>query len=105
MSWRTIWQKTFCSRTRRAMSWAYCEPKSKTSTRSSEIRVVSAAAAAESRFIRSVLRRPAWIRDAAGGNKKTPAKGRFGKGPIIRGETGCLAVVGQTFLSAGVNEL
>ena len=33
-SWRTIWQKTFCSRTRRAMSWAYCEPKSKIRTRS-----------------------------------------------------------------------
>src|SRR5258708_1219526 len=29
MSWRTIWQKTFCSRTRRAMSWPYCEPKSR----------------------------------------------------------------------------
>src|SRR5205823_14807523 len=33
-SWRAIWQKTFCSRTRRAMSWPYCEPKSKISTRS-----------------------------------------------------------------------
>src|SRR5437870_7630718 len=33
-SWRTIWQKTFCSRTRRAISWPYCEPKSKTWTRS-----------------------------------------------------------------------
>src|SRR3954465_3309675 len=31
---RTIWQKTFCSRTRRAMSWPYCEPKSKIRTRS-----------------------------------------------------------------------
>src|SRR5437660_10374263 len=33
-SWRTSWQKTFCSRTRRAMSWPYCAPKSKISTRS-----------------------------------------------------------------------
>src|SRR5947208_16777558 len=33
-SWRTIWQKTFCSRTRRAISWPYCEPKSKIRTRS-----------------------------------------------------------------------
>src|SRR5262245_10330433 len=33
-SWRTIWQKTFSSRTRRAMSWAYCEPKSKIRTSS-----------------------------------------------------------------------
>src|SRR5205814_8179319 len=33
-SWRTIWQKTFCSRTRRAMSWPYCAPKSKTRTSS-----------------------------------------------------------------------
>src|SRR3712207_4717682 len=33
-SWRTIWQKTFCSRTRRAMSWPYCEPKSKIRMRS-----------------------------------------------------------------------
>ena len=32
--WRTIWQKTFCSRTRRAMSWPYCEPKSKIRMRS-----------------------------------------------------------------------
>ena len=31
---RTIWQKTFCSRTRRAMSWPYCDPKSKMRTRS-----------------------------------------------------------------------
>ena len=34
MSCRTISQYTCCSRTRRAMSWAYCEPKSRTSTRS-----------------------------------------------------------------------
>src|SRR5436190_13277916 len=33
-SWRTSWQKTFCSRTRRAMSWPYCEPKSKIRMRS-----------------------------------------------------------------------
>src|SRR5215831_4605752 len=33
-SWRTSWQKTFCSRTRRAMSWPYCAPKSKTRMRS-----------------------------------------------------------------------
>src|SRR5215831_16280293 len=33
-SWRTSWQKTFCSRTRRAISWPYCEPKSKIRTRS-----------------------------------------------------------------------
>src|SRR5260370_5347375 len=33
-SWRTIWQKTFCSRTRRAMSWTYCAPKSKIRMRS-----------------------------------------------------------------------
>src|SRR6266700_3628914 len=33
-SWRTSWQKTFCSRTRRAISWAYCAPKSRTRTRS-----------------------------------------------------------------------
>src|SRR5207245_9305694 len=33
-SWRTSWQKTFCSRTRRAMSWPYCAPKSKTRTSS-----------------------------------------------------------------------
>src|SRR5260370_37281868 len=33
-SWRTIWQKTFCSRTRRAMSWPYCAPKSRTRTSS-----------------------------------------------------------------------
>src|SRR5207248_10254984 len=33
-SWRTIWQKTFWSRTRRAMSWPYCEPKSKIRMRS-----------------------------------------------------------------------
>src|SRR3954471_22438519 len=33
-SWRTTWQKTLSSRTRRAISWAYCEPKSKTRTRS-----------------------------------------------------------------------
>src|SRR5262245_471784 len=33
-SWRTTWQKTFCSRTRRAISWPYCEPKSKIKTRS-----------------------------------------------------------------------
>src|SRR5262245_53796144 len=33
-SWRTIWQKTFCSRTRRAISWPYCEPKSKIRMRS-----------------------------------------------------------------------
>src|SRR6266849_2900443 len=31
---RTIWQKTFCSRTRRAMSWPYCAPKSMIRTRS-----------------------------------------------------------------------
>ena len=34
-SWRTIWQKTFCSRTRRAMSCPNCEPKSKIRTSSS----------------------------------------------------------------------
>src|SRR5262245_51105160 len=34
ISCRTISQYTCCSRTRRAMSWAYCEPKSRTSTRS-----------------------------------------------------------------------
>src|SRR5437764_11250119 len=33
-SWRTSWQKTFCSRTRRAMSWAYWAPKSRTRMRS-----------------------------------------------------------------------
>src|SRR5262245_26514538 len=33
-SWRTIWQKTFCSRTRRAISCPYCEPKSKIRMRS-----------------------------------------------------------------------
>src|SRR5947209_5941267 len=33
-SWRTNWQKTFRSRTRRAMSWPYCAPKSNTRTRS-----------------------------------------------------------------------
>src|ERR1019366_2040063 len=31
---RTIWQKTFCSRTRRAISWPYWEPKSKIRMRS-----------------------------------------------------------------------
>ncbi len=31
-SCRTIWQKTFCSRTRRAMSWPYCEAKSNKDT-------------------------------------------------------------------------
>jgi acetolactate synthase-1/3 small subunit len=30
---RTIWQKTCCSRTRRAISWAYCEPKSRITMR------------------------------------------------------------------------
>src|SRR5947208_3017538 len=34
MSWRTIWQKTFRSRTRRAMSWPYWAPKSKIKTHS-----------------------------------------------------------------------
>ena len=34
ISCRTISPYTCCSRTRRAMSWAYCEPKSSTSTRS-----------------------------------------------------------------------
>src|SRR2546423_14476098 len=33
-SWRTIWQKTFRSRTRRAISWAYWDPKSKIRTSS-----------------------------------------------------------------------
>src|SRR5215831_18657097 len=33
-SWRTSWQKTFCSRTRRAISWPYWAPKSRISTRS-----------------------------------------------------------------------
>src|SRR5437773_5020359 len=33
-SWRTIWQKTFCSRTRRAISWPYWAPKSKIKMRS-----------------------------------------------------------------------
>src|SRR5713101_4877992 len=33
-SWRTIWQKTFCSRTRRAISWPYCAPKSRIRIRS-----------------------------------------------------------------------
>src|SRR5438552_4143778 len=33
-SCRAIWQKTFCSRTRRAMSWPYCEPKSRIRMRS-----------------------------------------------------------------------
>src|SRR5579883_934475 len=33
-SWRTTWQKTFCSRTRRAMSCPNCEPKSKMRTSS-----------------------------------------------------------------------
>src|SRR5438105_9306136 len=33
-SWRTIVQKTFCSRTRRAMSWPYCAPKSRIRMRS-----------------------------------------------------------------------
>src|SRR5262245_20467083 len=33
-SWRTSWQKTLCSRTRRAISWPYCAPKSKIRTRS-----------------------------------------------------------------------
>src|SRR5439155_14571969 len=33
-SWRTIWQKTFCSRTRRAMSCPYWAPKSKIRMRS-----------------------------------------------------------------------
>src|SRR5437588_3263962 len=31
---RTIWQKTFSSRTRRAISWPYCEPKSRIKMRS-----------------------------------------------------------------------
>src|SRR4051812_932784 len=42
-SWRTTWQKTFCSRTRRAISWPYCEPKSRISTRSLSERGVMAA--------------------------------------------------------------
>ena len=33
-SCRTTWQKTFCSRTRRAMSCPNCEPKSKIRTSS-----------------------------------------------------------------------
>src|SRR5829696_4691013 len=33
-SWRTTWQKTFSSRTRRAMSCPNCEPKSKIRTSS-----------------------------------------------------------------------
>src|SRR5262249_21954529 len=33
-SCRTTWQKTFCSRTRRAMSWPYCAPKSRIRTSS-----------------------------------------------------------------------
>src|SRR5262249_36949833 len=39
-SWRTSWQKTFCSRTRRAISWPYWAPKSKTRIRSLSGRVV-----------------------------------------------------------------
>src|SRR5260370_37808036 len=33
-SCRTSWQNTFCSRTRRAISWAYWAPKSRIRTRS-----------------------------------------------------------------------
>jgi len=58
---------------------------SRSSTRSSEIRAGSPADLAVSRFIRTILcRRRRFRRQTPSGNKKTPAKGRFRKGPIIR---------------------